>query len=374
MADARDIVGAILEEADIVENGDRPWDIKVNDPRLFGRVLAGGSLALGESYMDGWWDCERLDELIARILAKGLQAKVRPSARLAFIWLRSLLVNTQRRGRAFRIGERHYDLGNDLYSVMLDKGMSYSCGYWKRAESLDEAQEAKLDLVCRKIGLEKGMRVLDIGCGWGAFARHAAERHGATVVGITVSKEQVEPARERCRGLPVEIRLQDYRELNERFDRIVSIGMIEHVGIKNYRRYMEVASRCLAPGGLFLLHTIGTNVSARVTDPWVDKYIFPDSVLPSLKRLAAAVEGIFKIEDVHSFGHHYDPTLLAWERNFSAGWDRLKDRYGERFYRMWRFYLLSSAGSFRARHIQLWQLVLSPRPSTAAYESVRDDR
>ena len=372
MASAQRIVQELLEAADIAEGGDRPWDIHIHDKRFYDRVLSGASLALGESYMDGWWDCDQLDELFSRMLSKDIQHKVRPSLRWLRLWLRSLFVNTQRRSRAFMIAERDYDLGNDLYGIMLDKGMNYSCAYWKRATNLDEAQEEKLELVCRKIGIEKGMRVLDIGCGWGGFARHAAERHRAEVVGITVSKEQAELARERCKNLPVEIRLQDYREVDEHFDRVVSIGMIEHVGPKNYRRYMDVASRCLAPDGLFLLHTIGTNISARVTDPWMDKYIFPDSVLPSLSQLTKAAEGLFKTEDVHSFGQYYDQTLLAWNRNFTEGWDRIKDRYGDRFFRMWRFYLLNSAGSFRSRHIQLWQLVLSPLMSTLKYESIRD--
>ena len=362
----------ILESADIMVNGERPWDLRVHDERFFGRVLAGGSLALGESYMDGWWDCESVDELVRKVLANDLQRKVRPSLAVALMWLKSSLVNLQSRGRAYNIGRRHYDLGNDLYRLMLDKGMNYSCGYWKRAKNLDDAQADKLELICRKIGLEKGMRVLDIGCGWGGFARHAAERHGASVVGITVSKEQAELARQLCAGLPVEIRLQDYRDVEEKFDRIVSIGMIEHVGVKNYRRYMQVASRCLAPEGLFLLHTIGSNISSRIVDPWSDKYIFPDSMLPSMRQLSTAAEGLFTIEDVHSFGHYYDPTLMAWNRNFTEGWPRISERYGERFFRMWRFYLLSSAGSFRARHIKLWQLVLSPIASTRAYESLRE--
>lgn len=352
--------------------GDRAWDLQVKDERFFGRVLAGGSLALGESYMDGWWDCNALDELVRRILSNDLQEKVRPSVKMFLLWLRASLLNRQSRSRAWNIGERHYDLGNDLYRLMLDRGMNYSCGYWKRAKTLDEAQADKLELVCRKIGLEKGMRVLDIGCGWGGFAQHAAERHGASVVGITVSREQAQLARERCTGLPVEIRLQDYRDLDESFDRIISIGMVEHVGVKNYRRYMEIAARALHPEGLFLLHTIGTNISGRVGDPWSDKYIFPDSMLPSLRQLSTAAEGLFKMEDVHSFGHYYDPTLMAWERNFVAGWDRIRERYGERFFRMWRFYLLSSAGSFRARHNQLWQIVLSPLKSQRVYESIRD--
>jgi cyclopropane-fatty-acyl-phospholipid synthase len=372
MDSAQRIAREILKVADIEVNGERPWDLRVRNADFFGRVLAGGSLALGESYMDGWWDSDRLDELIARILSNDVQHMVRPSPRVVLLWLKSLFLNAQRRSRAYNIGERHYDLGNDLYGLMLDKGMNYSCGYWKRAKDLDQAQEDKLELICRKLSLERGMRVLDIGCGWGGFARYAAERRGAQVVGITVSKEQAELARARCRDLPVEIRLQDYRDLDERFDRIVSVGMVEHVGFKNYRRYMSIAARCLAPGGLFLLHTIGANRSARFTDPWTDKYIFPDSMLPSLRQLAEAAEGLFRIEDLHSFGQYYDPTLMAWDRNFTVGWERIKDRYGERFFRMWRYYLLGSAASFRSRQIQLWQIVLSPYKSSSVYESVRD--
>jgi cyclopropane-fatty-acyl-phospholipid synthase len=372
MDNAKRIAQEILKVADIDVDGERPWDLRVHDPRFFGRVLAGGTLALGESYMDGWWDCDRLDELITRMLSNDLQRKVRPSLRVIPLWLKSVFLNVQRKIRAYNIGERHYDLGNDLYGLMLDKGMNYSCGYWKRAKNLDEAQEDKLELICRKIGIEKGMRVLDIGCGWGGLARYAAERHGARVVGITVSREQAELARARCRDLPVEIRLQDYRDLDERFDRIVSVGMIEHVGFKNYRRYMSVAARSLAPDGLFLLHTIGSNRSARFTDPWTDKYIFPDSMLPSLHQLTGAAEGSFRVEDVHSFGQYYDPTLMAWHRNFTEGWEKIKDRYGERFFRMWRYYLLCSAAAFRARQNQLWQIVLSPLESSSVYVSTRD--
>ena len=372
MDGARRIVQEILEVADVAVNGERPWDLRVHNEGFFGRVLAGGSLALGESYMDGWWDCERLDELITRILENDLQQRVRPSLRVAILWLRSMFLNAQRKSRAYEIGERHYDLGNDLYRIMLDKGMNYSCGYWKRAKDLDGAQEDKLELICRKIKLEKGMRVLDIGCGWGGFARYAAQRHGIQVIGITVSKEQASIAKERCRDLPVEIRLQDYRDLDGTFDRIVSVGMIEHVGVKNYRAYMNIAARCLAPDGLFLLHTIGSNVSTRYGDPWTDKYIFPNGMVPSLRQLAKAAEGLFKLEDLHNFAQYYDPTLMAWHANFISRWDQIKDQYGERFFRMWRYYLLSSAASFRSGLARLWQMVFSPLNSTSIYERIPD--
>lgn len=367
---AETFIAEQLARADIRINGDRPWDLVVNDRRFFQRVLSQGSLGFGESYMDGWWDCEQLDELVSRVFAFNLTAELK-SVRLLFPYLRAKLFNLQSPARAFIIGEAHYDIGNDLYERMLDKRMTYTCGYWKDAQDLDAAQEAKLDLVCRKIGLQAGQRVLDIGCGWGSWAKFAAEKYGARVVGITVSKEQAELARERCAGLPVEIRLQDYRDLNETFDHIISLGMFEHVGYKNYETYMEVAARCLKPDGLFLLHTIGGNHSVQHTDPWIDKYIFPNSMLPSVAQIAEAAEGNFVMEDWHNFGSDYDKTLMAWWNNVEKAWPELQTKYDERFRRMWRFYLLSCAGTFRCRKNQLWQIVFSRNGVRGGYRSVR---
>jgi cyclopropane-fatty-acyl-phospholipid synthase len=320
--------------------------------------------------MDGWWDCERLDEFFTRILAAELDTKVEPW-KDAWRVLRARLVNLQRPSRAFQIGRRHYDIGNDLFARMLDKRMIYSCGYWKDASTLDDAQEAKLDLVCRKLGLQPGMRVLDIGCGWGGTAAFAAERYGVSAVGITVSEEQVKLARERWRGLPVEFRLQDYRDLDGAFDRILSIGMFEHVGRKNYDTFMRVVRSHLADDGLFLLHTIGGNRSVSRNDPWSERYIFPNSMLPSARQIAAAIEGTFVLEDWHGFGADYDTTLMHWHRNVERHWGELKDRYDERFHRMWTYFLLSSAGGFRARKDQLWQLVLSPHGVPGGYRAPR---
>jgi cyclopropane-fatty-acyl-phospholipid synthase len=254
---------------------------------------------------------------------------------------------------------------------MLDTRMVYSCGYWREARTLEAAQEAKLDLICRKLGLKEGDRLLDIGCGWGGLAKFAAERYGATVVGLTVSKEQAALARERCKGLPIEIRVQDYRTLSERFDHIASVGMFEHVGVKNYRTYFEVARRCLKEEGLFLLHTIGGNRSVRSVEPWIGKYIFPGGMLPSVAQIGAGIERLFVMEDWHNFGSYYDTTLLAWWHNFDAAWPALRAKYGERFYRMWKYYLLICAGTFRARHSELWQIVLSPHGVPGGYISVR---
>lgn len=369
MRDTREkqVIERILVGAGVRVDGDRPWDIRVKDPAFYGRVLAGGSLALGESYMDGWWECEALDQFFDKILYARLDKKVKKSIAILTAAIRSRLSNRQRRSRAYEIGTRHYDIGNDLFSVMLDRGMNYSCGYWHKAATLDEAQEDKLDLICRKIGPAPGMRVLDIGCGWGGFARYAAETYGVEVVGITVSREQVRLARERCRGLPVSIELMDYRKLEGTFDRIVSVGMFEHVGERNYQAYMKVIQRCLAPDGLFLLHTIGSNSTVYDTDPWINKYIFPNSMLPSAKQITTATEGSFVLEDWHSFGHDYDMTLMAWYRNFTGNWGRIKDLYDERFYRMWSYYLLSCAGSFRARRNQLWQIVFSNKGLPGGY-------
>ena len=242
---------------------------------------------------------------------------------------------------------------------MLDKRLNYTCGYWKNAAKLDEAQEAKLDLVCKKIGLKEGMDVLEFGCGWGSFAKFAAEKYGAHVVGVTISKEQLAFAQEVCKGLPVELRFQDYRDVHGKFDAIISIGMLEHVGYKNYGTYMQVVDRCLKDDGVALIHCIGNNQSMTMGEAWGAKYIFPNGMLPSIAQLGAAMEPNFVMEDWHNYGPHYDPTLLAWNANFEKAWPGLKEKYGERFRRMWRYYLLNSAGAFRARAQQLWQIVFT---------------
>ncbi|MBW1825073.1 MAG: cyclopropane fatty acyl phospholipid synthase [Deltaproteobacteria bacterium] len=361
------VLEKILHRADVQIGGNRPWDIQVRNPAFYDRILTGGSLALGESYMEGWWDCEALDRFFDKVLSARLDKTVKKSMDLLWAIIRRKLMNPQHSSRAFEIGKRHYDIGNDLFCVMLDKEMNYSCGYWHKATTLEEAQKDKLDLICRKIGLEPGMKVLDIGCGWGGFAKYAAEITGIDVLGITVSKEQVKFAREHCKGFPVRIELMDYRALDETFDRIVCVGMFEHVGEKNYRSFMTVVHQCLEPDGLFLLHTIGGNNSTFKTDPWIGKYIFPNSMLPSAKQITIAAEGLFVLEDWHSFGHCYDKTLMAWNQNFTENWSQIKKAYDERFYRMWSYYLLSCAGSFRARRNQLWQIVFSKKGLRKSY-------
>lgn len=363
-------IEALLAHAGITVDGLAPADIRVHDARVYSRVLAHGSLGFGEAYMDGWWDTDDLDGLLFKIVQGHLDQRV-GGIEDAWLFVKARLLNLQRGRRAYVVGERHYDLGNDLFEAMLGKHLIYSCGYWKNAADLDAAQEAKLDLVFRKLGLRPGMRVLDIGCGWGEALKLAAERYGVSGVGVTVSHEQAQFASELCRGLPIEIRVQDYREVVERFDRVFSIGMFEHVGVKNYRTYFEVARRCTGDDGLFLLHCIGSNISSNHTDPWIARYIFPNSLVPSAQQIANSAEGLFVTEDWHNFGADYDRTLMAWRDNFDSAWPRLARKYGERFRRMWRYYLSGSAAVFRARQNQLWQLVLSPRGIPGGYRAPR---
>ncbi len=353
------IIRQLLESADIEINGTDPWDIQVHDDRFYDRLLREVGLGLGESYMDGWWDCRAIDQMVDKALRANLDRQIRGNWKILLHIMRSRFLNLQTSTRAFEVGEKHYDLGNDLYRAMLDKRLNYTSAYWRNASDLDQAQEAKLELVCQKIGLIPGMTVLELGCGWGSFAKYAAEKYGVQVFGVTVSAEQVELGMNLCQGLPVELRLQDYREVEGNYDRVVSIGVMEHVGYKNYRTYMEVVDRTLKPEGIGFFHTIGSNTSKRIVNPWTEKYIFPNGMLPSIAQLASAMEGLFVIEDWHNFGPDYDPTLMAWHANFEKAWPTLHDKYNERFYRMWRYYLLSAAGGFRSRQTQLWQVVFS---------------
>ncbi len=363
----------LAAEGGVRFNGDAPWDIQVYDERLYRRLLLHGSLGFGEAYMDGWWDCLSLDQMFTRLLSIDADEKIVGWARVRLLAdvLRHRLFNLQSDRRAYQVGEQHYDIGNDVFEAMLDPTMSYSCAYWHNAADLAEAQRNKLDLICRKLELRPGERLLEIGCGWGGLARYAAERYGVEVLGITVSREQQKLAQQRCANLPITIELVDYRKLTGQFDKVVSVGMFEHVGPKNYPIYFDTVLRVLKDDGLFLLHTIGNHVTSPKTDPWIDKYIFPNGKLPSARELATVLEGRFLIEDWHNFGPDYDRTLMAWWENFDRAWPRLQGKYDERFYRMWKYYLLCCAGYFRSRQGQLWQLVLSKRSRSRVYRSVR---
>lgn len=368
-----DVLRDLIAEAGLRINGDAPWDIQVRDPDVYRRVLAKGSLGFGEAYEDGLWECAQLDELFTRLLAVDIDEKLKVFTRLRLLgeYLRQQLFNLQSEKRAYQVGERHYDIGNDVFEAMLDSSMSYSCGYWAKADNLEDAQRDKLDLICRKLELKPGERLLEIGCGWGGLACYAAEHYGVEVVGITVSREQLTFAQQRCAGLPVRFELKDYRDIDGQFDKVVSVGMFEHVGRKNYSSYFETVRRVLNDEGLFLLHTIGSHITTDNIDPWIDRYIFPNGKLPSTIEITRAIEGLFLIEDLHNFGRDYDRTLMAWWANFEAAWPRLQEKYGERFHRRWQYYLMCCAGLFRSRQGQLWQLVLSKRQCAGLYRSVR---
>jgi len=365
-------IADLFQHADITIGGSRPWDIQVHRERFYRRLLAGGSLALGESYMDGDWDCEALDQFFDRVISNRLGAALGLTLPLALLILVSRLQNRQTVRRSKQAADVHYDLPVDIFEATFDRRLTGSCGYWASATTLDEAQDAKLDLVCRKIGLKERDIVLDIGCGWGSFIGYAAERYRAECFGVTVSPVQVNYTRKRYAGLPVHPLLQDYRDYTgPKANHLVSMGMFEHVGSKNYRTYFECARRAIKDDGLFLLHTIWENERYPTIDAWQDKYIFPNGDLPSVGQITTAAEGLFVVEDVHNFGVFYDKTLMAWNGKFQSNRTEMARRHGERFCRMWEYYLLQSAGAFRCRHISVGQFVLSPNGVRAGYQSVR---
>ncbi|MNJ96727.1 Cyclopropane-fatty-acyl-phospholipid synthase [compost metagenome] len=367
---SQDFLSGVLRRAGIVVNGKARSDIQVHNSKFYSRVLAQGSLGLGESYMEGWWDCEDLSQFFFLLLRARLDEEVNPMA--FFIQaLRSKVLSLPSRSDPFKIGVFHYDLDDELYRSMLDKNMIYTCGYWKDAKTLEEAQEKKLQLVCDKLSIKPGMRILDIGCGWGGFLKYCAEKYQIQGVGVTVSEEQVSVARKNCEGLDVQILLQDYREVTGSFDRIVSLGMFEHVGRKSYRTFFDKSASLLADEGLFLLHTIGTNKTESGTDPWIERYIFPNSMIPSIAQIGESMEDFFVMEDWHNFGTDYDKTLLAWFENFDNNWPAISGSFEKTFYRKWKYYLLSCAGAFRARRTQLWQIVLSKKGVLQGYSSIR---
>jgi cyclopropane-fatty-acyl-phospholipid synthase len=368
---AQSFTTQLLQSAGIEVGGHQPWDIRIQHPGFYERTLREGSLGFGEAYMDGWWECDQIDQLIYRLLRADLTAKIKLNMNLLLkrIWLK--IINLQTRRRSLVVGEKHYDLGVPLFEAMLDRSLNYSCGYWRRATNLDQAQQDKMEMICQKLMLKPGMRLLDVGCGFGSLAQYAARHFGVTVVGITISKQQAEYAKKACEGLSIEIRFQDYRDVNETFDRIVSVGMFEHVGAMNYIDYFNMVKRSLKPEGLFLLHTIGGNVSTVLADEWIVKYIFPNGMLPSISQIGEATEGKLVMEDWHNFGADYDKTLMSWHDHFTRHWETLKQLYDARFYRMWRYYLLTCAGAFRARDIQLWQVVFSKSGVVGGYVAPR---
>jgi len=369
----RRILIRVFALGDIQFNGDRPWDIRTKNDNFFLRmmhqVIGFDRRALGETYMDGDWECDQLDQCIERVMRRGIWKgvwKFRHNRIINFLSL--AMMNSQTKTKAVEVAEQHYDLGNDLFEGFLDKNMNYTCGYWRNADNLNDAQVAKMKLIGDKLNLKPGMRVLDIGCGWGGLCKYLAENYDVEVVGVSISKEQIEYGQRFCKDPRVTIRFQDYRDINEKFDRICSVGMVEHVGHHNYKTFFKGAHRCLKDDGIFLLHTIGVNHKQMPRyEPWVNHYIFPNGELPYYKQITQHMEGLFILEDWQNFGVDYSKTLKAWDNNFRASWPKLKGKYSERFFRMWTFYLNGSCGSFRARKLQLWQVVMTKHGLPGGY-------
>ncbi|MBU6323564.1 MAG: cyclopropane fatty acyl phospholipid synthase [Patescibacteria group bacterium] len=372
-------VAPVLAGAGITVSGSAPYDLRVHDPRVYREAALGGSLGLGESYMRGDWDADELDVFFAKLLRPRHDHAGRTLPNL-FLKLQGRFLNLQTLMRSRQVGRQHYDLGNVIES-MLDRDFRlYSCAYWGRgAKTLEEAQRDKVRLIAEKLKLEPGMAVLDVGCGYGGLAAALARDYGVTVTGITISEDQARRSKKLCEGLPVDIRVLDYRKLADalpgaRFDRVVSVGMFEHVGEKNYRAYFSAVAGMLKDDGLFLLHTIYGDEGGA--DPWMNRYIFPGGYIPSTRQIEAAREGIFHVaEDIHNFGPDYDRTLGEWRTRFRAAWPALEAEYaareGGRFYRMWDYYLSVCMGGFRARRLQVGQYVLSKNGIPGGYASVR---
>lgn len=369
---AKKVLEAALKKADIVFNGGRSWDVRVNNDRLYSRILSQGTMGIGEAYMEGWWDCDQMDVMFYKAISSGLGSRFSDASIPGYtLKILQSLFNLQSRSRSFQVAEKHYNFDNAVFERMLGPTMTYSCAYWRGAGDLDGAQLAKMDLICRKLKLEPGMTVLDIGCGWGSLAKYMSEKYGVKASGISVSREQIQYARERDPENKVEWILDDYRTLAGRYDRVVSVGMFEHVGYKNYSAFMRKVLKLLKKDGLFLLHTIGSSAQRKGTDPWINKYIFPNGMLPSIENLAKSFAELFVMEDWQNFGADYDRTLMAWADRFDEGCRQNQFEISEEARRMFRYYLLSCAAAFRARDIQLWQVVLSPEGVPSGYQSER---
>ena len=332
--------------------------MRIDDPSLYGKVLINPELAVGEAYMDGALtipegDLRGFMQLFHQNAANLRSAPVRRSVAEVIKALRRFQ-QFNPVGRAQENVAHHYDISNAFYRLFLDEDLNYSCAYFEHdGQSLEDAQQAKLRHIAAKLRIERGMRVLDIGSGWGAMAMYLAKACGANVVGVTLSREQRDLAASRAaeRGLDgkVDFRLLDYRQMTDKFDRIVSVGMFEHVGVPHYPEFFRKVSDLLAEDGLALIHTIGRKGSPSVTGPWIRKYIFPGGYSPSLSETMAAIEptGLW-VSDVEVLRLHYADTLREWSRRFEANRAAIATMFDERFCRMWEFYLATAEFSFRS--------------------------
>ncbi len=345
--------------------------ITLKDPDLPRKMVMNPDMAMGEAYRDGRFEIENDDlhayfELVLLNLSQTRQAWWQAPLHLSQMALRKL-DQFNPLSRARRNVAHHYDLSAELYDLFLDADRQYSCAYFERPDmTLEEAQEAKKRHIAKKLMIEPGMRVLDIGCGWGGMALTLARDYGARVVGVTLSEEQHALATRRAaqEGLSdqVEFRLIDYRKVNESFDRIVSVGMFEHVGAPHYREYFDTVERMLTPDGIALIHTIGRLTPPGYTSPFIRKYIFPGGYVPALSEMSAAIEHTsLWTEDVEIWRLHYAETLLHWVKRFEARQEEAKAIYDDKFCRMWRYYLIACEMTFRLDYQVVFQVQLARR-------------
>lgn len=351
---------AFLEQADIQVEGSRPWDIKICHPGFFKCIMQQGLLGLGESYMDGWWECERLDIFVYKFLSGQLDEALPTHLHDILKFFSAKLLSIRSDENNSKRGHNDYEIGDDIFAIMLDSYMQYSCGCWRQATCLNEAQTAKLDMMCEKLQLTPGMRVLDIGCGWGGTAEYMARHYDVYVEGITDSTEQQKIAQARCEGLNVTIMLGDFRDpLDDQFDRIIALGTLQNIGLKSYKTFFEWVASCLRPDGFFLLQSIGSGQLVNHIGPWINKYIFPGGCLPSGEQIIHSTQPYLHIEDWINLGEDYDKTFMAWEKRINTAWPELRHHYSPKFKRMLDYYLCSCAGFLRARKLNMWEVVFS---------------
>lgn len=347
-------------------NGHVDVSVRVENPRVFTRALAAGSLGLGESYMAGDFvvDDGRLPELLEILLRNRLDQKIKERP-LAVLQVGLMRITDGLRGKAHNV-QRHYDIGDDLFEAFLDKTLTYSCGYATHPDDdLEKLQQNKLERICRKLRLRPGDRLLDIGCGFGGLLIHAAKHHGVKATGVTLSRRHCargQAAAER-EGLSDRVRIEyaDYNEVTDEFDRVVSVGMMEHVPRREYDRYFDRIARVLTKDGVGLVHTIGSNAPKNQHDPFIQKYIFPSSNQPRLSEIAGGLErNGLAILDVENMVRHYGYTAARWLEKFRAAKPRLDPaRYDESFQRMWEFYLCEGVAAARASDGALYQVLFA---------------
>jgi cyclopropane-fatty-acyl-phospholipid synthase len=354
------VIESILEPQDIHINGNRPWDMVVRDERVFRDIVTRGSLGLGNAYTQGWWDSPALDEWMYRVSQSPALRSARTLTHIipnALATASEFLYNTQSLPRSQHVLKKHYELNLPLFANMLDPLMQYSCAHFGNTKTLPEAQVEKLDLIARKLEISERDTLLDIGSGWGGLAKYFSENKGCSVTGINISQKQIQFSEKFAPSQKVSFQNRDYRQIEGIFDKVVSVGMFEHVGPQNYRAFMKSAHKALRPGGLLLIQSITKSTSDKICDPWIKRNIFPNSHIPSLAQVSAAAEDLFVLESVQNIGEHYDKTLMCWHKNFTKNWEKISPSFDSAFQRKWTYYLLTCAGVFRARELGCCQVL-----------------